>query len=153
MAISPQVVARLAAAYTGMIAGVKDSGGDFGHTAGLLKCSPGLSILVGHEPHLPRLLLAGGAGSISGLANLLPCELAALFKPEVAQNGLDRIQTFLDIAVLSYPFVPAFKAIHAAWTGDSAWLRVLPPLLPLTEAERTALLSALDRAGFKSASG
>ena len=152
VAISPQVAARLAAAYPGMIAGVKDSGGDFGHTTGLLKCALGLSILVGHEPHLPRLLLAGGAGSISGLANLLPCELAAFFKPEVVQNGLDRIQIFLDI-VLSYPFVPAFKAIHAAWTGDSAWLRVRPPLLPLTEAERTALLSALDRAGFKSASG
>ncbi len=152
VAISPQVVARLAAAYPGMIAGVKDSGGDFGHTAGLLNCAPGLSILVGHEPHLPRLLLAGGAGSISGLANLLPCELDALFKPGVAQAGLERIQAFLD-RVLRHPFVPAFKAVHAAWTGDSVWLSVRPPLLPLTEAERTALLSDLDRAGFKSASG
>ena len=39
------------------------------------RCSnaaPQLSILVGHEPHLPRLLRAGGAGTICGVANVFP---------------------------------------------------------------------------------
>jgi 4-hydroxy-tetrahydrodipicolinate synthase len=110
--ISPQAVALLVAAYPGIIAGVKDSSGDFGHTADLLECAPGLSILVGHEPHIPMSLRTGGAGTISGLANLLPLEVAALLKPEADPKGVMRILKFLDI-VLRHPFVPAFNR-HSA---------------------------------------
>jgi len=146
--IHPEIVARLAAAYPGMVAGVKDSGGDFGHTAALLKRAPQLAVLVGHEPHLPRSLRAGGAGTISGLANLWPREVKGLLRPEATPDEVARIQAFLDI-VSRHPFVPAFKAILAAQTGDPAWLAVRPPLLPLAKAGRAALLAALGQAGFR----
>jgi len=145
--IRPEVVARLAAAYPGIIAGVKDSGGDFEHTAELLKCVPKLSILVGHEPHLPRLMRADGAGTICGIANLFPELVAALLEPDVNPDDEAKIRSFLDI-VSRYPFVPAFKAIRAAQTGDAAWLTPRPPLWPLPETERASLLAALDSAGF-----
>ena len=64
--LSVDLVARLAAAFPGIIAGVKDSAGDWAHTSALLARVPQLAILVGHEPHLPRLLRAGGAGTICG---------------------------------------------------------------------------------------
>ncbi|MGX2032962.1 dihydrodipicolinate synthase family protein [Methylocaldum gracile] len=145
--IRPEVVARLAAAYPGIIAGVKDSGGDFEHTAGLLRRVPQLSILLGHESHLPRLMRAGGAGTICGIANLFPALIAALLKPDVPPDDETRVRMFLDI-VLRYPFVPAFKAIRAAQTGDPAWLAPRPPLLPLSETERAMLVAALHNAGF-----
>lgn len=147
VAIRPEVVARLSAAYPGIIAGVKDSGGDFEYTAELLEHAPRLSILVGHEPHLTRLMRAGGTGTICGIANLFPALIAALFEPDATADDETRVRACLDI-VLHYPFVPAFKAIRAAQTGDSAWLAPRPPLLPLTEDERATLLAALRSAGF-----
>ena len=70
--VEPDVVARLAKAYPGVIAGVKDSSGDYKNTQALLARVPQLSILVGHEPHLPQLLRDGGAGTICGVANVFP---------------------------------------------------------------------------------
>ena len=67
-ALSVDLVARLATAFPGVIAGVKDSAGDWSHTSALLARVPQLAILVGHEPHLARLLRAGGAGTICGVA-------------------------------------------------------------------------------------
>src|SRR5262245_38426807 len=60
--LSVDLVARLAAAFPGVVAGVKDSQGNWSNTSALLERVPQLAILVGHEPHLPRLLRAGGAG-------------------------------------------------------------------------------------------
>lgn len=145
--VRPEVAVRLAEAFPGVIAGVKDSGGDFGNTAELLRRLPGLSILAGHEPHLPGLMRAGGAGTICGLANLFPDLAAALLKPEVATDDEQRVRAFLDI-VLRYPLQPAFKAIRAAQTGDAVWRSLRPPLLPLPEAETGELLAALREAGF-----
>ncbi|HUL11612.1 MAG TPA: dihydrodipicolinate synthase family protein [Methylococcaceae bacterium] len=148
--IRPDVVARLAAAYPGIVAGVKDSSGDFEHTAALLKCVPQLSIMGGCEPQLPQLRRAGGAGTICGVANLLPGAVAALLKPEVSPDDQSRIQSFVEI-VFRYPFVSSVKAIRAAQTNDDGWSEVLPPLLPLNQAERESLFAALHRAGFASA--
>lgn len=145
--IRPEVVARLAAAYPGIVAGVKDSGGDFAHTAELLNRAPRLSILAGHEPHLPRLMRAGGAGTVCGVANLFPDLAAALLRPDALADDEARIRSLLDI-VLRYPFVPAFKAVRAAQTGDPGWLMPKPPLSPLTEVERASLIAALHSAGF-----
>ncbi len=146
--ISLEVVVRLAAAYPEIVAGVKDSAGDFGHSAELLKRAPRLSILTGHEPHLPGLMREGGAGTIGGLANLFPEAVAGLLKPEPNPELERYLQTFLDI-VSGYPYVPACKAILAAWTGDSTWLETRPPLLPLAKPEREALFAALRVAGFE----
>jgi 4-hydroxy-tetrahydrodipicolinate synthase len=147
VAIAPDVVARLAAAYPAIIAGVKDSAGDWTNTAQLLECAPQLSILVGHEPHLPRLLRAGGAGTICGIANVYPRLVAALLEAEVTPAAEARIKGFIDI-LFRYPFLPAFKAIRAAQAADPGWLPVRTPQLPLGEHERAALLEELRVAGL-----
>lgn len=145
--IRPEVIVRLAEAFPGIVAGVKDSGGDFAVTTEFLTHLPGLAILSGHEPDLPRLMRAGGAGTICGLANLYPGLVAALLRPDPAPEDRHRVETFLNI-VAPYPFVPAFKALLAAATGDPAWRIPRPPLLALPEAERARLLAALGAAGF-----
>jgi 4-hydroxy-tetrahydrodipicolinate synthase len=145
--LSVDLVARLAAAFPGIIAGVKDSAGDWSNTQALLERVPDLAILVGHEPHLPRLLQAGGAGTICGIANVYPAMVRALLSPTVSAEDEKRVATFIEI-LFKYPFLPAFKAIVAAQTGDADWLPVRPPFVDLPDASRKTLLDALARAGF-----
>lgn len=145
--LSVELVARLAARFPGIIAGVKDSAGDWTHTSALLARVPQLAILVGHEPHLPRLLRAGGAGTICGIANVYPALVRALLSPDVTPADEARIAAFIEIA-FRQPFLPAFKSIVAARTGDPAWLALCPPQMPLGESARRSLLAALNEAGL-----
>jgi 4-hydroxy-tetrahydrodipicolinate synthase len=145
--LSPDVVARLATAFPGVIAGVKDSGGEYANTRALLDRVPHLSILVGHEPHLPQLLRDGGAGTICGVANVFPALVADVLKPEVTAADEARLATFLDI-VFRYPFLPAFKAIRAVQTGEPEWNTLRLPWLPLEVARRARLASELAEAGL-----
>ena len=148
--ISVNLVARLADAFPGAIAGVKDSSGDWANTSALLERVPQLAILVGHEPHLPRLLRAGGAGTICGVANVYPALVRALFSPGVTAADEERIATFIDIA-FRQPFLPAFKCIVAAQTGDPGWQAVRAPQIGLDESARRTLLAALDAAHLPAA--
>ena len=141
------LVARLAAAFPGIIAGVKDSAGNWAHTSALLARVPQLAILVGHEPHVPRLLRAGGAGTICGVANIYPALVRALLSPDVRAADEERIATLIEIA-FRQPFLPAFKAIVAARTRDPAWLALCPPQVALDESARRSLLAALSDAGL-----
>jgi len=147
VAISADVVARLAADFPRTIAGVKDSGGDFAHTETLLAAVPRLAILVGHEPHLPKLMRAGGAGTICGIANLFPRLVAPLLEPNVTQLDQERIAAFIE-AVFRFPFLPAFKAVRAAQTNDATWRTLRPPLFALNENDRVRLFAALAAVGF-----
>ena len=150
--LSVDLVARLAEAFPRIIVGVKDSSGDLANTQALLARVPQLAILVGHEPHLPRAVRAGGAGTICGVANTYPAIVRALLSPNVTQADEERIATFLDI-VFRQPFLPAFKAIVAAQTGDAGWHAMCPPHLPHDEGERRTLLAALAEAGMPATPG
>jgi len=144
---SVDLVARLAAAFPGVIAGVKDSAGDWANTAALLERVPQLAIFVGNEPHLPQLRRAGGAGTICGVANVQPALVRALLSPDVSAGDEGRITAFLDIAS-RYTFLCAFKCILAERNGDPGWLAVRPPLMPIADDARRVLLAALQTAGL-----
>lgn len=143
--IRPKVAARLAAAYPGIIAGVKDSSGDYANTSALLECAPTLSILVGHERDIPRLMLAGGAGTICGLANIYPRLIRGLLDATETAEDEARLDALLQ-TLLPYPFVPAFKAVRAEQTGNHGWRAVRPPLLPLDDEARQTLVTRLHQA-------
>ena len=148
--LSVDLIARLAAAFPGVIAGVKDSAGNWANTEGLLARVPQLAILVGHEPHLPRLLRGGGAGTICGVANVFPALVRALFSPDVTPADEQRIVTFIEIA-FRQPFLAGFKALLAEQTRNPAWRSVRAPLLPLPADSRRSLLAALREAGLLAA--
>ncbi|HET7097466.1 MAG TPA: dihydrodipicolinate synthase family protein [Casimicrobiaceae bacterium] len=150
--LSVELVARLAKAFPGIIAGVKDSSGDLANTQALLARVPQLAILVGHEPHLPQAIRAGGAGTICGVANTYPALVRALLSPNVTKADGERIATFIDIS-FRQPLLPAFKTIVAAQTGDASWYAMCPPHVPLDESQRRTLLAALAAAGLPAAPG
>jgi len=145
--LSVDLIARLATAFPEIIAGVKDSAGSWANTEALLERVPQLAILVGHEPHLPRLLRAGGAGTICGVANVFPALVRALFSPEVTPADEQRVVTFIEIA-FRQPFLAGFKALLAEQTRNPAWQAVRAPLQPLPADSRQTLLAALRDAGL-----
>jgi 4-hydroxy-tetrahydrodipicolinate synthase len=145
--IPADVIARLVAAYPGIVAGLKDSAGVLDHSLAMQARFPDLAVFVGHEPHLPSMLAAGGAGTICGIANLFPQLMRRLFDSAGSPDGqaaLAAIHQFLDV-VLDYPLMPAFKALLAHLSGDDAWIAVRPSLAPLSTADGNAMLARLRR--------
>lgn len=138
--ITPQVVRRLDERYSGIIAGVKDSGGDVDFTENLIRRFSHLSIFTGSEIHLPQVLSSGARGTVCGLANIMPRLMRAMMD---LPTGFDRraLLPYLmsgDAILSRRPFVPSAKAVVAYSLDDPAWHRVLPPMseLPMIERER-----------------
>jgi 4-hydroxy-tetrahydrodipicolinate synthase len=148
--IPHDVVARLAAAYPEVLAGIKDSEGVLDHTRRLLARFRELAIFVGFEPDLPAALAAGGAGTICGIANLYPRLIRRLHDDALKsdyQEDLTRVEAF--IAQLErYPLFAAFKALLAELSGDRSWEALRPPLVPLDAAARRAWLAAVAKTGI-----
>lgn len=143
VAISPEVVERLCAAYPATIAGIKDSSGNRDHLRACLDRFGDLDIYTGAEELLTDCLAHGGAGTISGLANVyLPAlrTLAADWKADGA-GALQR-----DIAAARrltgrHSLIASLKAVLAHRLNDPGWLHSRPPLMPLAEREAAALLA------------
>jgi 4-hydroxy-tetrahydrodipicolinate synthase len=150
--ISPSLVERLLVDYPGIIAGMKDSSGDWSNTRVMLEqfSGRGFDVFAGSETFLLQTLRHGGAGCISATANVNPLAIHALYQSwkqddaDSRQQGLDRIRQIFQ----QYPMIPALKAAAAHWSGKPAWQRVRPPLVELDETQRRGLIGQLDQAGF-----
>ncbi len=145
--LSVDLVARLATAFPDTVVGIKDSEGNWAHTAAVLERCPQLAVMVGHEPHLPRLMRAGGVGTICGVANLRADLVHALLVPNVAAEAEQRIEAFVRVA-FSQPLMAGFKSMLADEYGDPGWRAVRSPLVPLDEAQRRQLRDTLMQAGL-----
>ncbi|HEY1721784.1 MAG TPA: dihydrodipicolinate synthase family protein [Magnetospirillaceae bacterium] len=149
------VIDRLIDAFPGIIAGLKDSFGDWSYSENLLKHLPGFAVYPGSEIFLSRVKKAGGGGCISGTVNFT-APLAAQVYAAATEAEAERLQTKLDAVrkvVEAHPLVPALKAIKGEMVGKPSWGRVLPPFTQLPDAARTDLFKALDGFLSKSASG
>jgi 4-hydroxy-tetrahydrodipicolinate synthase len=147
VAVTPRVIRRLDERHPGMIAGIKDSGGDIDHTEMLLRRFPHLAIFTGSEIHLPELLSTGLRGSICGLANVMPEFLRRMMDQPTAYDRrrfLPQLHT-ADSILSRQPFVPSAKAVVAADLADPDWRRVMPPLAGIPSVERDRLLADFMR--------
>ena len=143
--IADAVVARIAAAYPTVLAGIKDSECNLEHSLRLLASFPDLAIFVGFEPHLPAARAAGGAGTICGVANLYPRLIRRLFDHALDADHYDdlaQVERFI-AALEPFPLFAAFKALQAELTADDAWNALRPPLVPLDPGARSAWLQAV----------
>jgi len=150
--ISLALIERLLKAYPRIIAGVKDSSGDWSNTKAMLdQFQPqGFDVFAGSETFLLATLRGGGAGCISATANVNPGAIARL-AATWRQADADQQQAALDAVrkvFQSMPMIPALKAAIAHFSGDAAWGTVRPPLMSLTEAQVGSLVSALQPTGF-----
>ena len=145
--LSVDLVARLATSFPDVVVGIKDSEGNWAHTSAVLERCPQLAVLVGHEPHLPRLIRAGGVGTICGVANLRADLVQALLAPVVTRDAEERIEAFVRVA-FSQPLMAGFKSMLADQYGDPDWRHVRAPLVPLDEVQRQQLRNTLAQAGI-----
>lgn len=146
------VVARLLKSYPGIVAGMKDSGGDWNHTRAMIEefGPQGFDVFAGSENFLLADLRAGGPGCITATANVNPTAIVQLYKTW-RQADADDQQKKLDAtraAFAQFPLIPAMKAAIAWKTGRQDWVHVRPPLVDLDAAQQKTLQSALDQVGF-----
>ncbi|MBC9879815.1 dihydrodipicolinate synthase family protein [Bradyrhizobium sp. INPA01-394B] len=139
VAIPTTVAASLRKRYGKVVAGLKDSSGDFKQFQAFRAAAPELAITVGNETDIARAIAGGGAGTICGMANIAPELVKAMIDGKDVEA---RLQAAVDIVVKSPSFLPTLKAILAAQIGDAAWLRVRPPLRALSDG--AALKAKLD---------
>jgi len=149
--ISLALIERLLKAYPGIVAGVKDSSGDWKNTEAMLKAFPGIfDVFAGSEAFLLANMRGGGAGCISATANINPAAIAGLYAHWQDADADARQAKLNDLrfAMQKFPMIPALKHTVARFGGDGAWKTVRPPLVALTDAQATALDAELDQRSF-----
>jgi 4-hydroxy-tetrahydrodipicolinate synthase len=138
--LSVGLIGRVRRAHPELIAGVKDSAGDWANTEALLEAHRDLHILVGDERLLARAIRHGGSGAINGFSNFC----APLLLPMIERGEeAPAIGALVDM-LLDHPVTPAIKALVAHATGDDAYARVAPPLEALAPAARAGLAARYD---------
>lgn len=150
IAITDGVVEGLLARYPETIVGLKDSSGDLEHMKGLAARYPQLSILAGADPFMLEMLGLGGGGCITATSNVVASSLRVIYdhhadlarrgEVEEAQKRIVAYRT----ASTKFPQLPSIKAMVALRTGDDGWLRVRPPFIALTAAQKAELAATLE---------
>ncbi len=136
-----------------IIAGVKDSTGDWNSTRKFLEAFPDLAILPGTERLLLEGLQHGAAGSITATANLTSSAIRAVYDgwnenaADVAerQDHINRIRE----AIQQTPMVPTLKYLTSVRLDDPAWDRLRPPMVNLSPEQGQASVAALQAAGLE----
>ena len=144
--ISVRLVERLVKAWPGVVAGIKDSSGDWENTSALLAEKwDGFSVFSGSEIFLLRNLRGGGAGCISALANIAPSAIERLYREwrepdaDAQQHRLVELRNIMQ----KYPMIAALKAVVAHFGEDPSWNVLRPPLTGLNERQRNAIIDDL----------
>lgn len=143
------LVENLRRRYGDVVAGMKDSSGDFKNMASFAKAFPGFRVFSGTEQFLLDMIEASGVGCISATANLTaPWCRAVLAAKGDARKAAQETLTKLRLAIQAKPLIPGIKGLMARLTGDRRWLAMCPPYVPLGEAEIDAMASALAALGL-----
>ncbi len=136
--VPPQVAANLRRRFGRSVAGVKDSTGVFENFRAFRAAAPELAIVVGYEADIGRALAEGGAGTICGMANVVPQLVRAMFTDADALGPMQSV-----LALMQGPFMPTLKSVIAAQTGEAGWSRVRPPLRAVDAAIGQRIAAAM----------
>jgi 4-hydroxy-tetrahydrodipicolinate synthase len=152
VAITVPLIERLLTAYPEVIAGAKDSSGDWNNTKAYLDnfAQHGFDVFPGAETFLLRGMQSGGVGCISATANVNPRAISNLFATWGSPDAITQQARLDEIRVIfaKYPMIPALKAAIAHHGRDASWITVRPPLVELSADQNASLVGDLDNAGF-----
>lgn len=147
---STTLVNRLRSEFGPIIAGLKDSSGDFEQSRGFIEATGGVDadfdIYPSSEAMLWEGLSIGSAGIISGSTNAFANGVQAARR---APEGPERDAAMAKVTAArtmasKYPLMAEMKTLEAWRSGDDSWLRMAPPLVPLSNDQKIALRADLD---------
>ena len=152
VAITLDLIERLLTRYPGIVAGAKDSSGDWSNTRAMLDRfkDRGFDVFPGSEVFLLDGLRAGGKGCITATGNVNPGPISEVFK-NWRSTEADQLQSRINVTrkiMQSVPMIPALKAVTAHFSNDPAWKTVRPPLTELTADQERKVITELKSAGF-----
>ncbi len=147
------LIERLLKRYPKIVAGIKDSSGDWSNTKAVLDAfgAQGFEVFAGSEVFLLRNMRAGGVGCITAGANVNPHGIDKVYQnwqsanADALQEEIDRVRNVLQSQV---SMIPALKAAIAHYAADADWMTVRPPLVELTGAQQAAMVKELGGVGF-----
>ena len=150
--LSTALVDRLVTEYPTVIAGIKDSSGDWHNTLSLLQGGwDNFRVFCGSESFLLATMQHGGAGCISATANVNPAGINRVWanwqtdEAHEYQQGADRIRGFFQ----DFSMIAALKATVAHYNNDPEWNRVRPPLTTLSSDQHQQLARGLQELAFQ----
>ncbi len=140
------LIQRLKAEFGPIIAGLKDSSGDFKGTLEFAAAADDFDVFPGSEAVLLEGLSKGCTGSISATSNASAALTAATYKANGTSEAaaLQETLTAVRLEVAKFPLSAALKQIEAWRRGDDSWRAVLPPNTVLTETQQKQLRDSLQ---------
>jgi 4-hydroxy-tetrahydrodipicolinate synthase len=152
VAITLNLIERLLSKYPGIVAGVKDSSGDWSNTRAMLDAfaKEGFDVFAGSEVFLLDNMRHGGKGCITATGNVNPGAIDRVFKNWRSPEA-DKLQAGISATrkiVQKQPMIPALKAIVAHFGNDPQWKTCRPPLIELSAAQEETLITELKASGF-----
>jgi len=153
VAITLELIEKLLSRYPGIIAGAKDSSGDWNNTKAMLDRFKDRSfdVFPGSEVFLLDGLRAGGKGCITATGNVNPGPISEVFK-NWRSGEADKLQAGITATrkiMQKVPMIPALKAVTAHFGNDPEWRTVRPPLTELTPEQDKQVITELKAAGFR----
>jgi 4-hydroxy-tetrahydrodipicolinate synthase len=150
--ISLDLIDRLLTRYPGIVAGVKDSSGEWDNTRAMLERFKDRSfdVFAGSEVFLLDNMRAGGKGCITATGNVNPGAIDNVFRNWRSPDA-DKLQAGITATrkiVQKVPMIPALKAIIAHFGNDPQWRPVRPPLVELSAEHEKQVVTELKAAGF-----
>jgi 4-hydroxy-tetrahydrodipicolinate synthase len=150
--ITLELIDKLLARYPNVVAGAKDSSGDWNNTKAMLERFKDRSfdVFPGSEVFLLDGLRAGGKGCITATGNVNPGPISEVYKNWRGPNA-DKLQAGITATrkiMQKVPMIPALKAVTAHFANDPAWKTVRPPLTELTPDQEKQVITELKAAGF-----
>ncbi|MCX7962852.1 MAG: dihydrodipicolinate synthase family protein [Burkholderiales bacterium] len=150
--ISAELIERLLDRYPGIVAGAKDSSGDWQNTRAWLErfAERGFDVFPGSEAFLLQGMRAGAKGCISATANINPGAIDRVFRNWRSPEA-EKLQAAIAATraiVQKVPMIPALKAVTAHFANDPEWRRVRPPLVELAAEQQRQVITELKAVGF-----
>jgi len=145
------LIQRLKAAFGPIIAGLKDSSGNFEGTLEFAKAVDDFDVFPGSEAVLLDGLANGCTGSISATSNASAQLTAKTYQANGTSQAaeLQELLTAVRLAIAKYPLSPALKQIKAWQSDDDSWRAVFPPNIELNDTQQRELRDALHALGSK----
>ena len=144
--ISLQLIEKLLSKYPRIVAGVKDSSGDWSNTKAMLDAfaKDGFDVFAGSEVFLLDNMRNGGKGCITATGNINPGPIDKVFRNWRSADA-DRLQAGITATrkiVQKQPMIAALKAAVAHFGNDPQWKVCRPPLIELTLPRKSSLLAS-----------